>query len=100
MDEQLRDMIKDGHLKFCTNQEDIIVVDPVSFYEHVVNRASFKKQMRNYGFYQVAKQTEVYWAKGFTSSGTDKAVFGLKKDVRQWVTQEEAARLYGRGPFR
>jgi hypothetical protein len=105
--DKLRDMIRDGHLKFGTNQEDIIVVDPVPFYEHIINKyvtgkgkASFKKQLSNYGFYQVAKQTEVYWAKGFTSSGTDKAVFGLKKDARQWVTQEEAARLYGRGPFR
>ena len=49
---------------------------------------------------QVMGHHEVYWAKGFTASGTDKAVFGLNRDLQGIVTETEATRLYGKGPYR
>ena len=60
--ETLRKMIMAGHLEFGSNNEDIRIVDPDSFYNNVIKqynkgetKTAFKRQLSFYGFYKVRK---------------------------------------------
>jgi hypothetical protein len=80
----MRAMIEAGHLKFCANGQDVQVVNPHHFWETAIQeytkgdgKPAFKKQLNNYGFYQV--RTDVLLAHNLLM-----AIHPLMSSVIDW----------------